>query len=264
MSIWGKVIGGMAGFAFGGPLGALMGGIAGHAVDRMRDAREAGHEQIGHGPWGGGPETHYGAGPQTANDRQVAFTVAIIVLAAKMAKADGHVSREEIDAFKRMFHIPPEEAKEVGRLFDEARRDAKGFEPYAAQVGQMFARQPAVLEELLGMLFHIAMADGVMHPKEMEFLGKVSAIFGFDPHVFERVRQSHMPPEEADPYEVLGVDRSASDAEIKSAWRKLTRENHPDKLVAEGLPQEFVDQANEKMANINAAYDAISKERGIK
>ncbi len=254
MSIWGKVIGGMTGFAMGGPLGALMGAVAGHAVDRMR-----GGGIQSHGPWKERPGTTH-----AMNDRQVAFTVAIIVLSAKMAKADGHVSHEEIAAFKRTVHIPPEEAESVGKLFDEARRDAKGFEPYAAQVGQMFARQPAVLEELLGVLFAIALADGVMHPAELAFLRQVSQIFGFDPHAFERIRQSHMPPEEADPYEVLGVERGASDAEIKSTWKKLIREHHPDKLMTQGMPQEFVDQANKKMAHINAAYDTVAKERGFK
>lgn len=256
MSIWGKVIGGVAGFAFGGPLGGLMGAVAGHAVDRMRDSRPP--EQIGHaGAW-------YGQ-PRSPEDRQVAFTVAVVVLGAKMAKADGRVSRAEVAAFKQIFHIPPQEMANVGRLFDEARKDARGFEPYAAQVAAMFAHEPAVLEELLAGLFHIAKADdGGVHPKELEFLRQVAGIFGFRPDAFERIRQSHMPPDEADPYEVLGLPRNATDREIKAAYRRLIRENHPDSLVAQGLPQEFIEQANEKMANINAAYDRIAKQRGLK
>ena len=191
MSIWGKVIGGMAGFAMGGPLGAIMGAVAGHAVDRMRSAAvEIPHDRQGRGPWAEGPDTTYGTGPDAAADRQVAFTVALIVLGAKMAKADGTVTREEVNAFKQMFRIPPDEMKAVGKLFDEAKREARGSEPYATQVAQMFARQPAVLEELLGALFHIAKADGTVHPAELEFLGKVAQIFGFSPHGFERIRQS--------------------------------------------------------------------------
>lgn len=243
MSIWGKVIGGVAGFALGGPLGALVGAMAGHALDKSRAER---------------------GGPSRTADKQVAFTLAVIVLSAKMAKADGKVTRDEVDAFKNIFHIPADEMAGVGEIFDEARKDSKGFEPYAEQVGNLFAHDPAVLEELLGGLFHIAMADGVMHPKELEFLENVAAIFGFSAHDFERIRAGFTDGGEADAYEILGLARDASDGEVKKTYRKLILENHPDKLMAQGLPQEFVDLANEKMAAINAAYDRIRKERGLK
>ncbi len=245
LSIWGKVIGGVAGFALGGPLGGLLGAVAGHALDRMR---------------AGGA----GAGADTVAARQVAFTIAVIALAAKMAKADGRVSRAEVNAFKDIFHVPPAEMKGVGRLFDEARADAAGFEPYAEQIAAMFAREPAVLEDLLAGLFHIAKADGVVHASELEYLRDVARIFGLDAHAFERIRATHVEPKGADPYSVLGVSRGTADAEIKRAYRKLIRENHPDTLIAKGLPQEFVDLANEKMAAINAAYDEVERERGLR
>lgn len=247
MSIWGKVIGGVAGFAMGGPLGALLGAVAGHAfVDRRKE------------------EAPEAVAARSELERQVAFTTAVIVLAAKMAKADGTVTRDEIAAFRRMFHIPPDEVTNVGRLFDQARQDTAGFEIYAAQVARLFGHEPAVLEELLDVLFVIAKADGELHPAEIEFLAKVAAIFGFSPQAFERIRQVQMPPQEADPYEILGVARQATDKEVKAAWRKLTVENHPDRLVAQGMPPEFVEQANRKMATINAAYDRVAKERGMK
>jgi DnaJ like chaperone protein len=240
MSIWGKVIGGMAGFALGGPLGALLGAVAGHAVDRMR-----------------------GGGAATGEDRRLAFTIAVIVLSAKMAKADGHVSRDEIAAFKRVFHIPPDEMQDVGRLFDEARQDSRGFEPYAEQIARLFAREPALLEELLGSLFHIAMADGRLHPEELDYLRRIAVIFGFDARVFERIRASLGESEDEDPYTVLGLNRGASDAELKRVYRDLSRENHPDSLIAQGMPKEFIDLANGKMAAINAAHDRIRRERGL-
>ncbi len=244
MSIWGKVIGGVAGFAIGGPFGALLGAFAGHAVDRARSG---------------------GAGDAGATaNRQVAFTMAVIVLAAKMAKADGRVTRDEVNAFKQIFHIPPAEMKGVGELFNAAAEDATGFEPYARQIAQMFARQPAVLEELLGGLFQIAKADGVVHTGELEYLRQVAAIFGFEGHAFERIRVQHMGAVAADAYEVLGLTRGATDAEVKTAYRKRSREYHPDTLIGQGLPQEFIDLANEKMAAINTAYDRIEKERGLR
>lgn len=245
MGIWGKILGGAAGFALGGPLGALVGTAAGHAIDVMRAERAD-------------------DGDEPSLRKQTAFAIAVIVLGAKMAKADGQVSRAEIEAFKEVFHIPPDEMKNVGRLFNQARRDSHGFEPYARQVGRMFAENPAVLEELLGGLFHIARADGVAHPKELAYLKAVSDIFGFDDTTFDRVRVAHLGGAASDPYAVLGVPPSAADDEVRAAWRRLMRENHPDALIAQGMPQDFVDMATEKVAAINVAYDKVCEQRGMK
>ena len=174
------------------------------------------------------------------------------------------LAEETLRAFKDVFRVPPDEMKGVGRLFDEARSDAAGFEPYAAQIAAMFAHEPAVLEDLLAGLFHIAKADGTVRASELEYLRGVARIFGLDAHAFERIRTLHVEPKGADPFDILGVSRGATDAEIKSAYRALIRENHPDTLIAKGLPQEFVDIANEKMAAINAAYDEVERERGLR
>ncbi|MEE2699037.1 MAG: co-chaperone DjlA [Pseudomonadota bacterium] len=250
MSIWGKIIGGFGGFAIGGPLGALMGAVAGHAYDKSKDNGDA----------------HYS---DDSVAQQVAFTTAIIALAAKMAKSDGRVTRDEVDAFKSLFNIPQEELKNVGRLFNEAKKDAGGFERYAEQVSMMFASEPVVLEELLGGLFYIARADGVLHPEEIDFLHKTAMILGFSEIQFERLKAIHMGDlsqrrETLNPYQVLGIKRDVSDSIVKNTYRRLIRENHPDTLIAKGMPQEFIDVANEKMAAINAAYDLVEKERGLK
>jgi len=177
----------------------------------------------------------------------------VVVLAAKMAKVDGHVSRDEVNAFKRVFHIPPGEEKNVGR-----------FEVYAHQIATMFRGERAILEGVLEALYQIAMADGELHPAEQDYLKKVAHIFGFAEVDFERVHHAFTASDGPDPYEQLGLTREASDDDLKSAHRKLSRENHPDTLMAKGMPPEFIEQANEKMARINAAWDQIRKERGIR
>ena len=241
MSIWGKVLGGVGGFALGGPLGALIGAVAGHAVDRLR---------------GSSDETH-------SARKQVAFTIAVIALGAKMAKADGRVTREEIDAFKQAFRIPPEEMKNVGRVFNQARRDVAGFEAYAQQIAGLFHNNPAVLEELLDGLFHIARADGRVTDDELAYLRTIASIFGFNEAEWDRIRAANLPATESDPFNILGVERTASNEAIKAAHRHLVKENHPDRLVAQGMPAEFVELANDKLARINAAYDEIRLLRGI-
>jgi DnaJ like chaperone protein len=244
MSVWGKILGGAAGFALGGPLGALIGAAAGHAVDKLREPSREGEAE--------------GA------TKGIAFTIAVIVLGAKMAKADGRVTSDEVAAFKEVFHVPADELGNVGRLFNQARTDASGFEPYANQIGRMFRNNPAVLEELLDGLFHIARADGKLHDGELAFLEQVATIFGFNAVDWDRIRAGNMGPNKGDPFVILGMSRSAGDDEIKAAYRRLVRENHPDRLIAQGMPAEFVELANEKLATINVAYDRICELRGIK
>ena len=248
MSIWGKLVGGVAGFALGGPIGALVGVAAGHFVDRAAARGSFGHSS---------------AAPAIETKRQV-FAIALIVLCAKMAKADGQVTRDEIEAFKHVFRVPEGEMEQVGKIFNEARKESTGFEPYAEQVMEIFPHNRQVREELLAALFHIAQADGVIHEAELAYLKGVARIFQFGERDFERIFSSHLGSDDADPYEILGVDRDAEDDEIKSAYRDLIRKNHPDLLMAEGLPQEMIDVANEKVAHINDAYDRIEKLRGMK
>ena len=243
MSIWGKLVGGAAGFALGGPLGALLGGIAGHVYDSTRST----------------------PAEATADPtKQIGFTIAVIALGAKLAKADGVVTEDEIRAFRRVFKVAPEETKNVARVFNLARKSVAGYEPYARQVAGMFADNPVVLEELLGCLFFIAQADGTVADAEATYLQNVARIFGFSDADFARLRAEHIGPDKADPYTILGIDRDTDDAAVKSAYRKLVRENHPDTLIAQGMPEEFIEVANDKLAAINAAYDRVAAQRGLK
>jgi DnaJ like chaperone protein len=234
MSVWGKVSGAAAGLLVGGPVGALVGAVAGHFL--------LDHEA----------------------DPGVTFTIAVIALSAKMAKADGVVTEAEREAFARVFRVPPQEAANVRRIFDLARQDVAGYETYAGQIARLFMGNPALLEDVLDGLFEIAKSDGVLHPAESQFLERVSEIFGFSPNEFRRIRASHFAPELTDPYVILGVSYVASEEEIKQTYRRLVRENHPDSLMARGVPPEFLKLANDKLAAINNAYDRIEQERGLK
>ena len=206
MSIWGKIIGGAAGFAMGGPLGALIGAAAGHAVDRLGTAEVPIDEE--------------------ASTRKAAFTIGVIALAAKMAKADGVVTRDEIAA-QEVVQVPPEEVKNVGRVWDMARRDVNGYEAYAQQIAKLFNPGSPVLEKLIGTLFHIAKADGVIHENEITYLKRVSAIFGFSEMDFDCLQAVFGDGKVDSPYSVLGIEPTAKDTEVKSAYRALVREATP-------------------------------------
>lgn len=192
------------------------------------------------------------------------FAMALIGLGAKMAKADGEVTAEETAAFAQVFRAPPGFEAPLARAYNLAKQTTLGFEGYARRLARRMRHHPAVLEDVLDGLFHIAKADGRVTPDEEAYLATVAEIFGFDAQDFERIKYTHMAPPENDPYVILGVSRSASDAEIKSAYRAIAARNHPDHLIARGAPAELQRIADEKMAVINAAYDAVMQARGLR
>jgi DnaJ like chaperone protein len=228
MSIWEKLAGAATELVRGGPMGALLGG------------------------------DHDGQA-----ENQVAFTVGVIVLGAKMAKADGVVTDDEVNAFKEVFKVPPGEMKNVAQIFNLAKKDVTGYEVYADQLAAMLKGNRELLKDVLDGLFHIAKADKVLHPREVEFLGQVAKRFGITETEFSYIKVRHVIVTKRNPYDVLGVTPSIASDELKSHYRKLVAENHPDKLMARGVPKEFVAIATEKVAAINGAYGEIAKERGF-
>lgn len=198
---------------------------------------------------------------RTPPDRSVAFTIAVIALGAKMAKADGEVTRDEVTAFREVFHIPRSEEANAARVFNLARQDIAGFEDYATRIGAMYGSDTAPLCDLMEGLFHIALADGEYHPNEDAFLRRVAEIWGFDTRRFGRIRAQFVADAERDPYEVLGVDPDMTMSEIKSAWRDLVRNTHPDRMIARGVPEEAVKLAEKRMIAINRAWEHIQENR---
>ncbi len=192
---------------------------------------------------------------------QGGVAAALIALGAKMAKADGSVSRQEVEAFKTVFQASPEDEAGIARFFDLARQTTLGYERYARIITRKFRAQPAALEDVLDGLFHIALADGVITQDELGFLQRVGDIFGFSDREFNRIKIAHIGRAADDPYLILGVDEDISDADLKRAYRRMAAANHPDRLVARGLPRELIGLSNHKMAMINKAYAEIKKAR---
>jgi DnaJ like chaperone protein len=196
--------------------------------------------------------------------RRVAFSIAMIALSAKMAKADGIVSAREVNAFQEIFEIPDEEARNVARLYDLAKQDVAGFDAYARQMAALCGSghpNCAMLEDILDGLFHIAKADGVVHHKELEFIANVADIFHFDEANFDRILARHVHPDGINPYAVLGVAETTPFDEVKKRYRALASESHPDRLRARGVPEEFLTIANDRMAALNDAFAVIEKAR---
>ena len=194
-------------------------------------------------------------------DRTVAFTIAVIALGAKMAKADGHVTRDEVTAFREVFLIAPQDEAQAARVFNLARQDIAGYAEYARKIRAMYGPNDQALSDLMEGLFHIALADGEYHPNENLFLQDVATIFGFDDRAFSRIRARFVPDAERDPYDVLGVAPEAGLDEVRAAWRRLVRETHPDQLAARGLPEEAVKMAEARLVAINRAWEQINATR---
>ena len=194
---------------------------------------------------------------RTPPERTIAFTIAVIALGAKMAKADGLVTRDEVTAFRQVFHIPASETQNAARVFDLARKDVAGFDLYAARIRDMFGAGHQALVDLLEGLFYIAVADGRYHPNENVFLEEVARIFGVQSRDFVNMRARFVPDENPDPYCVLGVDPTADVETVRQAWRALVREYHPDRMIARGVPEEAMKLAEKRLIQANWAYEEI-------
>jgi DnaJ like chaperone protein len=234
MGIWATLAGTAIGLVIGGPLGALAGAAAGGAVDAAR-ARA--------------PE-------RVQERRRVAFTIAAIALAAKMARADGEASAAEFATFQRLFQVDAKEAANARRFYDLAKASMSGFEAYAMQAANLLGPGSPTLEDLLDALWLIAAVDG-FHQAELDYLEQVATLLGFDAAAQARIRRRHLSPGADDPWAILGVEPGADAAAIRQAYHGLVKRYHPDRALAEGVPAEFIRVAEARMAAINAAYDRL-------
>ncbi|MBI1393112.1 MAG: molecular chaperone DjiA [Alphaproteobacteria bacterium] len=192
------------------------------------------------------------------------FSMALIALSAKIAKADGAATDDEFAAFEDFFAFPKEEAPKVRMIYDLAKQDVAGFEHYVKQVAELYAAAPAILEDVVDCLFHIAAADGVAHPRELEMLETAAKAFGIAPGCFARIKAAHLGIEGDDPLFILGLPPDADADAVKGAFRRLARLHHPDALVARGVPEHLVGIAQGRMAAINDAYArAMERANGV-
>ena len=237
MSIWGSLIGGMIGFSLGGPFGMLLGSLIGGKVSRDR--------------------ARGGFSAQAQGQR--IFALSLIVLSAKLSKADGQVSREELIAVKDKLKIAEHEIKQVGKIFNQAKEESAGYEPYAKQIAQFYKGNINVLEEVINILFYIAEADGNVSQSELNMIQHIAQIFNLNQSQFDSIKESRKSSDKLNPYIVLESKPEEDLQTIRKKYLKLSKEHHPDVLISKGVPLEVIEESKKKMRAINSAWDQIQK-----
>ena len=240
MSIWGSLIGGMVGFSLGGPFGMLLGSLIGGKISRARAS---------------------GGGFGSFGKPQQIFALSLIVLSAKLSKADGQVSKEELIAVKDKLKIPESEVEQVGKIFNKAKQESTGYEPYAQQIAQIYKNNPNVLEEVINILFYIAEADGNVSQSELDMMQNIARIFGLNQAQFNSIKESRKSSDKLNPYIVLESNPDENLQTIRKKYLHLSKEHHPDILISKGVPQEVIEESKKKMRAINSAWEQIQKLR---
>ena len=238
MSIWGSLIGGMVGFSLAGPFGMLIGSLIGGKISRTRSAA---------GNFG------------TFAQPQQIFALSLIILSAKLSKADGQVSKEELIAVRNKLKIPENEIEQVGKIFNKAKQESTGYEPYAQQIAQIYKNNPNVLEEVINILFYIAEADGNVSKSELDMMQHIAQIFGLNQVQFNAIKESRKSSDKLNPYIVLESKPEENLQTIRKKYLQLSKEHHPDLLISKGVPQEVIAESKKKMRAINSAWDRVQK-----
>jgi len=237
MSIWGSLLGGVIGFSFGGPFGALLGSFLGGKISGLNSSKTIGNQQ---------------------NSQEV-FALSLIILSAKLSKADGHVSKEELIAVKDKLQIPDSEIDQVAKIFNKAKDESTGYEPYAKQIAEIFRGNLNVLEEVVNILFYIAEADGHVSNDEETMIANIAYIFGLSQKQYQSIKESRKTSDKLNPYIVLESQPTDDLKTIRKNYIKLSKEHHPDLLISKGVPVEVINESKNKMRSINAAWDQVQK-----
>ena len=237
MSIWGSLLGGVIGFSFGGPFGALLGSFLGGKISGLNSSKTIGNQQ----------------------SSQEIFALSLIILSAKLSKADGHVSKEELIAVKDKLQIPDSEIDQVAKIFNKAKDESTGYEPYAKQIAEIFRDNINVLEEVINILFYIAEADGNVSNDEETMIANIAYIFGLSQKQYQSIKESRKTSDKLNPYIVLESQPTDDLKTIRKNYIRLSKEHHPDLLISKGVPVEVINESKNKMRSINAAWDQVQK-----
>lgn len=237
MSIWGSLLGGVIGFSFGGPFGALLGSFLGGKISGLNSSKTIGNQQ----------------------SSQEVFALSLIILSAKLSKADGHVSKEELIAVKDKLQIPDSEIDQVAKIFNKAKDESTGYEPYAKQIAEIFRDNINVLEEVINILFYIAEADGNVSNDEETMIANIAYIFGLSQKQYQSIKESRKTSDKLNPYIVLESKPTDDLKTIRKNYIRLSKEHHPDLLISKGVPVEVINESKNKMRSINAAWDQVQK-----
>jgi len=227
----------MIGFSLGGPFGMLLGSLLGGKISRSRTS--AGFSAIAQG--------------------QRMFALSLIVLSAKLSKADGQVSKEELVAVKDKLKIPDNELDQVGKIFNKAKEESAGYEPYAQQIAQFYKGNINILEEVINILFYIAESDGDVSKSELDMIENIAKIFGLTESQFLGIKESRKGSDKLNPYVVLESKPDDDIYKIRKKYLLLSKQHHPDLLLSKGVPEEVIEESKNKMRAINSAWDQIQK-----
>jgi len=268
MGWMGKLIGGTLGFMLGGPIGAIAGAAFGHTIDK---SSEIGSSQAGTGtyqrtdPFGMGTGG-FGGAVSAQQRSQMVFFVGTFSMLARVAAADGNVSDAEMrkirEFMRQDLRLDPQSVSVAERIFNSALYSSQKLNELAGQFYGEFRSQPQILELLIDILYRVAAVDGGVDQAEENIIIEAARIFHYSQQRIDTIRSRYVSSNERY-YAVLGVTASASDDEIKKAYRQLVREYHPDTIASKGLPEEFTTFANEKFREIQEAYEAVEKARGL-
>ena len=252
MGWMGKIVGGTIGLALGGPLGAIAGAAFGHFFDQTSEMTRS--------------EGLQGRRLSSHEDAQMTFFVAAFSMLAKLVQADGRVSKEEIATIERFMQddlrLSPASRQVAINIFHTAKTSPHAFDDFALQFFQAFRNRPEILAFMLDILVRVALSDREFSPAEETLVRRAARIFGLpEPEALDpKVRSTQT---EAHHYRILGIGPDASNEDLKRRYRTLVKEFHPDRIAAKGLPDEFTDFAEGKFREIQEAYEAVKKMRGI-
>ena len=251
MGIIGKIVGGTIGFALGGPLGAVAGAVFGHAFDNNpahpKDAYYKGHLS-------------------SIEQTQLTFFVSTFSMLAKLSSADGKVSNAEVDTIDAFavheLGLSPQSKEVAFNIFYAALNSPASFEDFANQFYHNFRNRPELVEMMVDILLRVSVADGSSSVAEKALIQNAVNIFGMSQSRYTQLKSQYAATSDH-AYHTLGCQRDDTDEQIKKKYRQLVQAYHPDKIASQGLPDEFTQLAQEKFREIQTAFEAIKKERGM-